>query len=105
MDPRPVDLPVVYDDALTKLQDAYGAYLTKLAALAGLERCSSWWPADGETRCQLVDRHDLIACRACDGLAGPCVGLTGWPLVRCCPECSHRHRHRPAGATHAVVTW
>lgn len=105
MDTQRIDLGDEYATQLDKLQEAYGAYLSKLADLAGLRRCSSWWEADGETRCQLVDGHDAIACRACDARAASCARLPAGPLVRCCPECSHRHRHRPAGATHAVVTW
>lgn len=64
---------------LRQLWRAETDYRAKLAKLAGIERCTSFW-VDGETRCQLVQGHD--------------VG-----------EAPTEHRHKPAGATHAVVTW
>lgn len=64
---------------LVALLQAESAYRAKLAKLAGIERCTSYW-VDGETRCQLVHGHDRG------------------------PEPT-QHRHKPAGATHAVVTW
>lgn len=68
-----------YEDQAAELVTAYGTYLTKLAALSGIHRCSSVW-SDGLTRCQLVAGHELGE--------------------DCTP-----HRHKPAGATHAVVLW
>lgn len=68
-----------YQDQVTELEAAYGRYLTKVAQLAGIKRCTSWW-TDGLTRCQLVEGHDQ-------------------------GEDQTPHRHKPAGATHAVVTW
>ena len=68
-----------YQDQVTELDRAYGRYLTKVAQLAGIRRCPSTW-ADGSTRCQLVDGHDQGEDRTA-------------------------HRHKPAGATHAVVQW
>lgn len=64
-------------EALDALDAAAIQYADKLARLKAIEPCTAAWSpdVDGATRCQLLRGH-----------AGP-------------------HRHRPAGAALAVVTW
>jgi hypothetical protein len=69
-----------YQEQAAEVESAYGRYLTRVAELAGLRQCASWW-VDNITRCQLVAGHNL----------GP--GATS-------------HRYRPAGAPEdQAVTW
>lgn len=58
-----------------RLEQAIANYQAKLAALRNIVQCSSWWPPDSDTRCDLTEGHP-----------GP-------------------HRHKPKGLSVGVITW
>lgn len=64
-------------DQLEELDTAWLAYRKATAELSNIRQCSATWApdVDGLTRCQLLDGHE------------------------------GQHRHRPRGASAAVVTW
>lgn len=64
-----------------RIQEATANYLASLAKLASIEQCPSYWPADPMGPDSMGTRCDLVA--------------------------EHRtpHRHKPKGATQAVITW
>jgi hypothetical protein len=70
-----------------RISDAYAKYVAATQRADAITQCPSWWPADGETRCDLLEGH--------------------W-----CPEphihdaaCGGLHRHKPKGMAVGCITW
>jgi len=70
-----------------RLAHAYIEYRKRLQALRSIKSCPSWWPADGATRCDLLDGHSCPEPHTHDATCG---GL---------------HRHKPKGMAVGVITW
>jgi hypothetical protein len=75
--------------AQERLDRAYANYQLRLAEMRAIRQCTSWWPADGETRCDLLDGH---ACKRPQ------------PHVHDA-NCGGLHRHKPKGMAVGVLTW
>lgn len=58
-----------------RLEAALVNYQAKLAALRAVQQCTSWWPPDLGTRCDLLEGH------------------------------GGDHRHKPKGMSVGVITW
>lgn len=72
-----------------RLDRAYEAYQRALADMRSIRQCTSWWPADGETRCDLLEDHK------CKRPAGHVHDA----------NCGGLHRHKPKGMAVGAVTW
>lgn len=84
-----------------RLEAALVNYQAKLAALRNIAQCRSWWP--GGERCDLLIDHLETYCYGhCGTHADACQVAQGTP---CCPECTHQHRHKPAGLAVGVIRW
>lgn len=75
--------------AQERLDRAYAEYQRRLADLRAIRQCPTWWPADDETRCDLLEGHTCKRPQPHTHDAN-CGGL---------------HRHKPKGMAMGAITW